>query len=389
MLIKRIALLMMVFTLSLSAPVLAAESGTGVIEGQLVNETNGGSSVANQDITLKTYLNDAEVDAITTKTDNEGHFVFDGLSTESGYSYEVMLVFQQAEYYSEWLSLDEGETTKSVEVTVYDSTTSDEAIKVEMTHTIIYVGQDSLKVIEYFLFVNEADRTYIGSKEIAEDGTRETLKFSLPKEATESQLTLGLMECCIRGSEEGFIDTMPVLPGSKEVAYSYKVNYNSSRYTFALKVDYPTSRYDLLFQGESIEVTGNQLAEEEPMDIEGTWFKHFAGSDFTRGDVLEIQLSGLPQTSNQGAILWVVLTLVVLGTGFSFVYLIRRRRLQPVSSEDGLEQQRQRLLVELAHLDDDFEAGKIPEKSYRRLRSARKTQLVELMQRAKEESDRR
>jgi hypothetical protein len=81
--------------------------------------------------------------------------------------------------------------------------------------------------------------------------------------------------------------------------------------------------------------------------------------------------------------------LVVLGTGFGLVYLIRRRRLQPVSSEDGLEQQRQRLLVELAHLDDDFEAGKIPEKSYRRLRSARKTQLVELMQRAKEESDRR
>jgi len=389
MLIKHIALLVMIFTLSLSASAMAAEPGGGIIKGQIINETEGGSSVADQDITLKTYLNDAEMDVTTTKTDNEGHFVFDGLSTESGYSYEVVLVFQQAEYYSEWLSLNEGETTKSVEVTVYDSTTSDEAIKVEMAHTIIYVGQDSLKVIEYFLFVNEADRTYIGTEEAATGEERETLRFPLPKEAIEPQITLGLMECCIMGSEEGFIDSMPVLPGGKEVAYSYKVNYNSSRYTFARKVDYPTSRYDLLFQGESIEVTGNQLAEEEPMDIEGTWFKHFAGSDFARGDVLEIQLSGLPQTSNQGAILWVVLTLVVLGTGFGFVYLIRRRRLQPVSSEDGLEQQRQRLLVELAHLDDDFEAGKIPEKSYRRLRSARKAQLVELMQRAKEESDRR
>ena len=111
--------------------------------------------------------------------------------------------------------------------------------------------------------------------------------------------------------------------------------------------------------------------------------------NFAQGDILEVQLSGLPQTNNQGVILWVVLILVVLGTGFGFVYLMRKRRLQPVSSEDSLDQKRQRLLIELAHLDDNFEAGKIPEKNYRRLRSVRKAQLVELMQRSKEESDRR
>jgi len=388
-LIKHIALLVMIFTLSLSAPAMAAEPSGGIIKGQIINGTEGGSSVADQDTTLKTYLNDAEMSAITTKTDNEGHFVFEGLSTESGYSYMVALVFQQVEYYSEWISLDEGETTKFVEVTVYDSTTSDEAIKVAMTHTILYVGQDSLKVMEYFLFVNESDRTYIGSEDTNSAEERETLRFSLPKEAIESQPTLGLMECCIMGSEEGFIDTMPVLPGSKEVAYSYKVNYNSATYTFARRVNYPTTRYDLLFQSESMEVTGDQLAVEEPMDIEGAWFKHLSGSNFAQGDILEVQLSGLPQTSNQGAILWVVLILVVLGTGFGFVYLMRKRRLQPVSSEDSLDQKRQRLLIELAHLDDNFEAGKIPEKNYRRLRSVRKAQLVELMQRSKEESDRR
>jgi len=385
-LIKRIALLVMIFILSLPAPAMAAELGDGIIKGQIINGTEGVSSVADQDITLKTYLNDAEMDVIITKTDNEGHFVFEGLSTESGYSYEVALVFQQAEYYSGWLSFDEDETTKSVEVTVYDSTTSDEAIKVEMAHTIIYVGLDTLKVMEYFLFVNEADRTYIGSGEATSMEDREALRFSLPKVATESQPTLGLMECCIMGSEDGFIDTMPVFPGSKEVAYSYKVNYSSATYTFSRKVNYPTTRYDLLFQGQSIEVIGNQLAAEEPMDIEGAWFKHFSGSDFTPGDIIEVQLSGLPQTNNQGAILWVVLTLVVLGTGFSLVYLWKRR-LKPVSSENNLDQKRQRLLVELAHLDDDFEAGKIPEKSYRRLRSVLKAQSVELMHRSKEEGD--
>ena len=53
-LIKRIAILMILSLLSLSAPALAAEAGTGIIEGQLVNETEGGSSVADQEVTMTT-----------------------------------------------------------------------------------------------------------------------------------------------------------------------------------------------------------------------------------------------------------------------------------------------------------------------------------------------
>ena len=333
MLIKRIALLVMIIMLSLSTSVLAAEPGSGVIEGRIVNGTTGGSSVADQDITLTTYLNEAEVDAITTKTDAEGRFVFDGLSTEPDYSYEVVITFQEAEYYSEWLSFDEGETSKSTGVTVYDATTSDEAIKVAMSHTIIYVDdQGSLWFEEYFLFVNEADRTYIGSKEVVTGGTKETLRFSLPAEATELQPGSGLMTCCVFDSEDGFVDTMPVLPGSKEVAYSYTVDNNSGAYTYSRNVNYPTTRYDLVFQGESIEVIGGQLRVEEPMDIEGTLFSHLSGSDFASGDTLVVQFSGLPESSNQGIVKWATPVLIGLLVGAGFVYLRRKRRLQPVTT---------------------------------------------------------
>ncbi len=384
--IKRVILLVTIFILSLAASALAAEPGSGIIEGQVVNKTEGGSSVADLDITLKTYLNDTQVDTTTTKSDTEGRFTFDGLSIEPGYGYEVTLVYQEAEYYSEWLGFDEGETTKPVEVTVYDSTTSDEAIKVATAHTIIYVGQGSLQVKEYFLIVNEADRTYIGSKEVTAEGERETLMFSPPKEASELQYSLGLMECCIIGSEGGFFDTMPVLPGVKEVAYSYRVNHSSGTYTFSRKVNYPTLSYELLVQGEGVKVASDQLTTEEPLHIEGILFNHFSGKSLAPGDILATQLSGLPQTSNQGPILWVAMALVVASAGFAFVYLVRKKRLQPISPEGSLDQERQRLLSELAQLDDDFEGGKIPEEVYQRLRAQRKAQLVELMQRSKEES---
>ncbi len=85
--IKRIILLIIIFILSLSTPALAAKPGSGIIEGQIVNGTEGGSSVTDLDITLKTYLNNTEAGSTATKTDAGGRFVFDGLLTEPDYSY--------------------------------------------------------------------------------------------------------------------------------------------------------------------------------------------------------------------------------------------------------------------------------------------------------------
>lgn len=386
--IKRIALLMIIFILSLSTPALAAEPDSGMIEGQVVNGTEGGSSVADQEITLTTYLNDAETGSTTTNTDAEGQFAFDTLSTESSYSYQVTLNFQQADYNSDWVSFAEGETNKFTEVTVYNSTTSDEAIKMATAHTIIYVEQGSLHVAEYFLVVNEADRTYIGSKEVAA-GTRETLRFSIPGEVTDLQYGGALMDCCIYGSEDGFVDTMAVLPGSKEVAYSYKVDYSSGEYTFSRRVNYPITDFNLMVQGEAVQVTSDQLVPKGLLDMEGVRFNHASGSDFTPGDTLVAQISGLPETGNQGIVIWTVLVLGVLVGGFGLVYLLRKKRLQPVKAEVSLDQRRQRLLVELAQMDDDFEDGKTPEEVYRRLRAERKAQLVALRQRPKENSGNR
>jgi hypothetical protein len=54
---------------------------------------------------------------------------------------------------------------------------------------------------------------------------------------------------------------------------------------------------------------------------------------------------------------------------------------QPVAQGTNFSRKRQRLLVELARLDDDFEAGKIAEDNYRRQRQDVKARLIELMPR--------
>lgn len=385
MMIKYSILVVITFSLGISATTLAAEPGSGTIEGAVFNKTTDGSSVADQDITLKAYLNDAEVSAAITRTDSDGYFVFGNLSAEPGYTYQATLTFQGVEYNSEWLSFEDGEATKFAEVVVYDSTTDAEAIKAAMAHTIIYVGQGSLQMKDYFLFVNETDRAYVGIKKNPADEKGETLKFSLPREATELQLIRGLMECCVVSTDDGLSYTMPILPGPNEVAYSYNVEYDSGKYTVLQNINYPLARYDLLFQGEGIKAESDQLQAEEPMNISGTLFNHLSGEDFNSGDVIVAKLSGLPGNSNQSFIIWVTMGLVVLAAGFTFVYLMRKRRLQPVSDEGGLSVTKQQLLAEIAKLDDDFEDGRISEETYRRLRAEKKAGLIELVQRQKEE----
>ncbi len=383
--LKYISLLGIAFILSLSSAALAAETGSGTIEGSVVNGTMGGSSVADLELTMTAYVNNAEADSFVTKTDNEGLFVFTNLPSEAGYLYEVKLTFQEAEYYSEPLIFQEGETRKSTTIAVYDSTASDESIRIATAHTIAYVEQGNLTVKEYYLFVNESDRTYIGSDN---EERKETLIFALPEGATELQATLGLMECCIFGNEDGFVDSMPVLPGSREVAYSYTiVPSNSKNYTFNQAINYHTMNFDFLIQSEGLEISSSQLETGEPMDIEGITFTHLSGGNLSSDDTVEIQLSGLSGTSNQGAVIGGILALIITAGGFVSVYLLRRKKVQVAGVEESLAHQKQNLLVELVKLDDDFNSDKIAEGTYNKLRKDKKAQLVRLMQMLKEEGD--
>lgn len=381
--IKRAILLALVLLLSLPVSVLAAEADSGTVEGILINGTDGGSSVASQTVNLKVYLNDTEGEALITTTDAEGKFTFSGLPAGPDSSYEAQLFFQEAEYTSQRVSFSGNETVRSIELTVYDSTSSNQAIRVSTAHSLVYLGQGSLQVNEFYQVVNDSDQTYIGSREIT-PGVNETLLFSLPAGASELQPGFGLMECCIHISEDGLVDTMPILPGDKEISFTYIVDYSSGEYTFTYKTNLPTDRYDILVEGEGVRVDSNQLIAGELVEMEGLRFIHLSRQELAAGENLVIQISGLPQPGNTGdTVLVVVLALVVLSAGFGFLYMTKRNRNQPVTTPTATEnpgQQRQKLLGELAQLDDNFEAGKIAEDNYRKQRTTKKTRLIELEQ---------
>lgn len=372
-------MLILISTLGFSAPALAAEPGNGTLDGYVVNRTEDGGSVADQGVTLKIYLNDNEVDSATTTTDNNGYFIFEGLATDSTYSYQVQILYQEADYVTDRLGFTNGQTSLTTELTVYDATDSDEDIRVMTAHTIIKVEEDVLRVTEYYYFENGADRTYVGSEIATPDGKKATLSFSLPQQATGLETGGGLMSCCIYGNDTGFIDTMPFLPGPKEMVYTYLVDYDAGSYTFNQMMYYPVEDYNLLVQGEDVTLSGERLRVEPPMTIENSLYQRLSGANLAADDSVMVKISGLPE-SGTPALLWIIVTAAVLAGATFFGLNMRGKKARPVPAGGDPARKERELLVELARLDDSFADGKIGETEYRRRRASTKEKLTRLMQ---------
>ncbi|MDO8568692.1 MAG: carboxypeptidase-like regulatory domain-containing protein [Dehalococcoidales bacterium] len=361
----------------LASPAQAAE-GRGTIEGRVVNESTDGTGVPNQAVTLGVYLNDSQTDAREATTDAGGRFAFADLATGSGYRYDVTLNYAGADYTSDSVDFAGGFTIQSVKISVYDSTATDEAIKVVTQRAIISAQLGNLAVKQYAQIENDSKLTYIGEKEIAL-GKKETLRFYVPTEATDKTYGLSLMQCCVYPGDDGISDIMVVQPGSKEVAYNYRVSYKSDTYTFTQKFNYPTGRFELLVPASGgITVNGGGLAQEGTVNVQGQIFNRYSMQDAGIGQVLDVKLSGLPREA--GALRFVIPGLIMMAASAGAIYLLTRRKPKPapVMTAKHPVSARQGLLAELARLDDNFEAGCIDEDEYRSERAVIKRKLSSL-----------
>lgn len=387
--IKRIILLV-AFAL-LAFPSLAiAGTDDGIIAGKVVNGTSGGGSVANLTVNLISHA-DQNDPGITATTDADGNFSFAGLSTEN--SYIVYLYYHNVVYVSS-VSFDQDTTSTSTEITVYETTTSDSAIKSPIYNIVIAAQENDLnkkatdlKIVEQINFLNEGDTTYVGSEEISE-GVKRTLSVSLPKEASEVTVFVNgqiPLDSQIYYTEEGFAYTEPLSPGVENITQIYLIYWvkdiSETSFTFSKALYYPTTVFNLFVMDTGIEVTSDQLTTEEPFDYQGTLYFHLSGKELNTDITLQSVISGLPKANTFGPHKWIGVILLVLTCVLGIGYILKRNyhHFKVLSYANNLEQDKERLLQEIARLDDDFEEGGISPEMHEKMRSAKKMQLIELI----------
>lgn len=357
----------------------AVDSNKGVIEGKIISKTTG-KSVPYQEVLLYRYLNQKEAGKESTKTDAEGKFRFENLSTQPGYAYNFYSKYREAEYWSDDIITFKDKTTvEDARLIVYESTPSAENIKVRLHHLIFDIQGNLLLVKEILLFYNEGERTYIGEKREGEDKGI-TLNFSLPEGFANPEYPQGqgLMACCVLPTERGLLDTMPVKPGSRQVVFTYQLRYDSSQYLFRRLMDYDTGSLDILFPAGGVEVSSQSLSlVPETVELEGKNYLYLKAQGMVKaGTPLNLELSNLP--AGQGSFKVIAYSLVAILILSGFVYPFFRKGKVAKEGKGKVKDEKEALLSALAQLDDRFQAGNISKKDYRALRKQKKERLTEL-----------
>lgn len=360
----------------------------GVISGRLVNKTPGGQPVEGVEVALAPEGSGEGQETGRTRTDRQGRFRFEGVPPGADLRYRVTVRYQGAEYTEGSVSPGADGVTNLV-IPVWDGTADASKIEVARHHLIIEALPDGLKVQEFMVVRNLGDRTFVGSRPVSGD-RRATLQFTLPRGYGAVEYREGLMECCIVPTEEGFVDTMDVKPGNREVTFAYHLKPSADRYALSRRLDYSTDEVDLLIAPDTVKVSSESLTDRGPISGQGQQYLRWGGTRLQGGTVLAAELAGLPGPRFQWKWLVYLGVAALIGGGLAYPFIRRRRPsaslapapaapIGPAPSRLELELRKAELVAGLATLDERYEAGRISEAEYQRVRALKKATLAEVM----------
>jgi hypothetical protein len=380
---------------------LAQSGGPGKVDGQIFNGTHDALAPNTGGLTVTLYVADMGTQTTITQTaqsDSQGHFAFSNIGVLTTTRMLAVANYLGIDYVSDILSFDGIANTVPVSVTVYEMTTDPSTVKIAQMHTIIAGVQDStLNVLQIVQLQNSGDRTYVGDTSIGPH--RITLSLPILDGATDIQFdSQDADSTTIRGTNI-LSYTLPFQPGNDQIVYNYTIPFNPPTYALSLKLPFDVLQYQLLLADVGATVTSTQLSAPTTFPTQsGQNYLMSTASNLTKGTVIKATFNNLPATasspnptttgsnppssspapvdSNSQAIGLGVLGLAAVAAILLIAYpLIRRRANRAAVASTN---RRMELLQEIADLDDDFEAGKVTESTYKEERARLKTKLTEL-----------
>lgn len=389
-----------------ASPALAASTSTtasnsGSISGQVVNKTPNGSAIGALQITLTQYdiTTYTPGPTQTTTVDGTGKFQFNGLAIGSTITYTVGTTFLGANYTSVDVTPTTASPSQTIELDVYDVTSSSANVSVSSAHMIIYVSQGNLEVIEAWGFRNSGDTTYVGAG--GSSGAATTLTFSLPAGATSvKSQTPNLTPT---GGSLVYSGAVTAGANPTVISYDYIIPY-APQLTITRTIDYATSNFALIFQDVGVKVTSTALTKGTAPASVPSGFLYFSGSNLAKGSDVDVSVSGLTPTSGGTtggsgvrSFPWPWIAAAALAVALAIVLLYPRFKRRPaavaVEADEGAPLQtsagelpavdEKALLQEMANLDDAFETGALKEDEYRARRAQAKASLMQIYTRKK------
>ena len=386
-----LALVAVMMTLATGqAPAFA--QATGIIEGTVVNGTAGGGNIANVPLSLKTLRGNQETGQRLGAADAQGRFRFEGLDTSADLRYVVAAGYQNVAYNSQ--PIDLSQRPASIEIKVYETTTSDAQLSLNLAQVEILDVDGAngvVAVFESLTFLNAGDRTYIGDL-FTNPQNGGTVKFPLPGNAFDPVPGHGFVPDGAVVTPGGVAAKTPVQPGEQRFVLAFGIPYSDTAAAFDLAFAYKVQTVGVLMPPEFGAIASGDLSDLGKVDRNGKAFNLLGRLSVEPGTLLRIELSSLPRfaparksDSDLDVILrYLGVALMVILAGGIVYYsglLKKRQPAFPGGAPRGtmsLQREREELLAGIARLDDMLAAGTIARAEHEGQRAAMKRRLLDI-----------
>ena len=369
---------------------------TGSVAVELINGS-GGSTPSDVPVTLYGFDDMQNTYSSTLTTGVNGLYTFSNISMPEGRVFIAGANYASEVYGSDIVTVNPASPELNLQITVYDTTTDISALTADRLHILFeFLQPDVAQVTEFFIISNPSKQAVISANQ---DHT--VVTFPLPAGYTNLQFQDGALGDRYLEVEQGFADTSPVNPGVADytVIFTFQLPYNR-KLDFVQAISLPTSAVVVMVPDNGVKVVSDHLQDGGTIDYQDLTLHKYDGSGLISGSSLTFTLSGRPNnataatlsrpgTGQSLAIGLGVFGVALLATGF---WLYRRNQVklaaQP-SMEDafssdagsqvdvGLEDE-DTLMDAIIALDDQYNAGNLPEEAYLERRSVLKAKLRNL-----------
>ncbi|RMF56748.1 MAG: hypothetical protein D6748_12760 [Calditrichaeota bacterium] len=367
------------FYLLLLLPILVASIFAGTITGTISNGTKGATVPDNLIIELKKYTRSGVDDSFNMQTtlSSDGSFVFNDVPDTEEAIYVPVVYYQGVKYEGTAVQFETQQQESTSKIVIYEPTQSDSSLDIAYHHMLLKAGEGSLEIQEIYVVENRGDRTFVGSPGNSGKKLR-TLFFPIPENASQIALQKGLMSCCIETVENGFYDTMEMLPGRKEIAFSYQLKAPDKTLTLSKEAPLFTRVFDVIPISNQLSIVGDGFQKTA---LEGTQFLRYTKVDIAPSEEISFVVEGLPGAPVQLRYWFLFAGIIFTGSAIAFLYFRRRKLGTPNPAQETslsgelISKEREQLLEEIAKLDVAHEAGELEESEYRLRRNELKSLL--------------
>ena len=357
--------------------------------GQVVNETLGASINSELAIMLHVLDQDSgQFATLETTTNSKGEFQFKDVLLFNNGTYFVTADYGGTSYNT---TIEPSSLGNKIKLSVYENTQDISIIRIKH-HALVLVNVDPRKQLAtaatFISLTNDTDLTVLPDLENVGPGRFSFLRFSLPPDPHNLDVQSSLVGSQIIPVGSGFAIAAPIMPGTHDISFSYEFRYQGTDLTYKHSVLQGADVFQVLIPQSLGEIQVGLINSTTSPSVSNESYRIWEVRDLTPGQGPTVSLSNLPKPSLLDRLIseitnpdiWLLAipvgmgALLILLLIWSIVLSLRNHDPLPTTTSKAelllhSSADRDRLIYEIALLDDRHAKGLLSQTTYLETRS--------------------